>query len=60
MDASRLDLSKEFSKLELKNWRKKPTMRVSDMVNNLEKTLAENLYLAEKKYSLYKTGMNFK
>ena len=35
-------------------------MRVSDMAQNPKKAQAENLYLAEKKYSLYKTGLSFK
>jgi hypothetical protein len=55
-----LDISKEFTMIELKNWRKKPTMRVSDMIQNKEKTRLENLYIAEKKYALYKSGLSFK
>ena len=35
-------------------------MRVSDMALNPKKALAENVYLAEKKYNMYKNGLNFK
>lgn len=34
-------------------------MKVTDMVKNFEKAKCENLYLAEKKYSLHKTGLSF-
>ena len=59
-EGSKIDLSKEISKTELKNWRKKPTMKVTDMAANISKAQHENLYLAEKKFKLHNTGLSFK
>ena len=54
LDRSSPILTKEFSTVEIQNWRKRPTMKVSDMANNHEKALIENVYLAEKKFKLRK------
>jgi len=44
---------KKLSKIEIQNWRKCPTMKVMDMVNNTHKTKAENYYIAQAKFKYH-------
>ena len=50
---------RELAMHEKKNWRKRPTMRVLDMAENIDKALAENIYLAEKKYKYHREGKTY-
>ena len=45
---------KRLSKTEIYNWRKLPTMNVLDMVGNVNKTNAENVYIAQAKFKYHK------
>ena len=47
---------KEINKLEQKNWRKQPTMRVTDMARNPTKAKFENVYIAERKFKYHLEG----
>lgn len=47
---------KEITRTETNNWRKKSLMRVTDMAQNLEKSQAENSYIAERKFKYHLQG----
>ena len=47
---------KKLSKTEIQNWRKLPTMKVMDMVDNLDKAKAENVYIAQAKFKYHLQG----
>ena len=48
--------SKEICPIEQKNWRKQPTMKVLDMVQNKKKAIVENQYIAQRKFLFHKEG----
>jgi hypothetical protein len=54
IQAARAIISKasdpKLSNVEKKMWRKSPTMMVKNMISNLNKTRAENVYIAEQKF----------
>lgn len=43
----------KLSAFEKKMWRKSPTMMVKNMISNLNKTRAENIYIAEQKFKCH-------
>lgn len=48
--------NKEIQMIEIQNWRKNPTMLVTNMIRNPEKAKAENQYIAERKFKYHQQG----
>lgn len=44
---------RKISNTELRNWRKAPTMKVTDMAKNKNKAKVENLYIAQRKFQYH-------